>query len=207
MKKPLVFGVCLLLGLLGMALPTAADDFAPPPDMNELLEFRAMKGLLLAQVSDEDPPIRGEGHHRRMMERMQQKKHLEQLRMLKILELLELSEDQEVPFLIAFNGMRKKQRELDGRINQLVDTLAREIHEGSADEARINSLIDRALELEKVKHQKMMEFIDRARTMLTAEQVGKLVIFRKRFESELLERIGRFRQGMGKGMGRGPDGG
>jgi hypothetical protein len=41
----------------------------------------------------------------------------------------------------------------------------------------------------------MFEFHDRARSMLTPEQSGKLMIFHKRFESQLLERLGRFREG------------
>ena len=39
-----------------------------------------------------------------------------------------------------------------------------------------------------------MEFLTEARRILTPEQFGKLVVFHKRFESEILERLGRFRE-------------
>ena len=144
----------------------------------------------------------GEGMHRGMGQRMpgehmEQRKHLEQLRILKMLELLNLTEEQEVPFLTAFNRMREDLRGLEEQANLLIDSLAAELQPGNAEESRLRSLIGRIKEVDRRKHDRLMSFIDESEAMLTAEQTGKLMIFQRRFEMELLEQVGRFRRGIG----------
>ena len=131
------------------------------------------------------------------MEHMEQRKHLEQLRILKMLELLDLSKEQEVPFLTAFNSMREDLRDFEAQANQLTDTLAAELQSGGTDESRLRSLISRIKDVDRRKYERLMSFVDEADKMLTVEQVGKLLIFQRRFEAELLEQVGRFRRGMG----------
>lgn len=123
-----------------------------------------------------------------------QMKHLEQLRMLKMLELLDLEEDQEVEFLTFFNRMRSDQRDREEQINALVDSIALQVESDSPDVGELNRLADRSIKLEDEKHEKFIEFLAEARRILTPEQFGKLVVFHKRFESEILERLGRFRE-------------
>ena len=148
---------------------------------------------------------RGGGPHM-PMEGMGQRKHLEQLRILKMLELLDLSKAQEVPFLTAFNSMREDLRNSEKQANQLIDTLATELQSGDSEEARLRSLIGRIKDIDRRKYERLMAFVDQAEKMLTVEQVGKLLIFQKRFEAELLEQIGRFRRGMGDPAGPGDPG-
>jgi hypothetical protein len=147
------------------------------------------------------------GGPRMPMEGMKHRKHLEQLRILKMLELLDLSKEQEVPFLTAFNSMREDLRGFEEQANQLIDTLASALQSDNSEESRLRSLIGRIKDVERRKYDRLMAFVDKAETMLTAEQVGKLLIFQRRFEAELLEQVGRFRRGMGNPAGPGnPEG-
>jgi hypothetical protein len=147
----------------------------------------------------EDTP--GPHHGRMSPQRMEmQRKHLEQLRMLKMLELLNLDGDQEIPFLKAFNDVRQQHRDLDELVRQRMDELADGIQAGDLGDKEIYSLVGQINDLEKQKTNVTDNFLDKARGMLTAEQFGKLVIFQKRFEVQLLERLGRFREGRRQGM-------
>jgi len=156
----------------------------------------AVANLSFAQRAD--PRHDGTGaDYRREGLGMEQRKHLEQLRILKMLELLDLSKEQELPFLTAFNSMREDLRNLEEQANQLIDTLATALESGKSEEPRLRSLIGRIKDVDRRKYERLMSFVDQAETMLTAEQVGKLLIFERRFEAELLEQVGRFRRGMG----------
>ena len=140
------------------------------------------------------PPEPGEFGKRR--------KHLEQLRMLKMLELLNLNEEQEVPFLAAFNDVRRRHRELESEIESTLEKLSRSIETEDVDDGNVYRLVDRVVGLEQQKHEITKGFLTQTREMLTAEQYAKLVIFHKRFEVELLERLSRFREHRGQGQGR-----
>jgi Spy/CpxP family protein refolding chaperone len=128
------------------------------------------------------------------------RKHLEQLRLLKLLELLDLEEDQETAFIVAFRSLRKDLRALDEERSEVVEQLSTGLKEGGLAEAETMRLIDRTLELGEKRHQRMSAFVTEARTLLTPDQLGKLVVFHDRFEYELLERVKAFH---GRG-GRGP---
>jgi hypothetical protein len=93
--------------------------------------------------------------------------------------------------------MREDLRGLEEQANLLIDSLAAELQPGNAEESRLRSLIGRIKEVDGHKHDRLMSFIDESEAMLTAEQTGKLMIFQRRFEMELLEQVGRFRRGMG----------
>lgn len=154
-----------------------------------------------------DPRHNGIGaDHRREGLGMEHRKHLEQLRILKMLELLDLSKDQELPFLTAFNSMREDLRGFEKQANRLIDTLATALESGKSEEPRLRSLIGRIKDVDRRKYERLMSFVDQAETMLTVEQVGKLLIFQRRFEAELLEQVGRFRRGMGNPPGPGDSG-
>ena len=201
MKTLWLLGLLSLIGLTGLSAQTP-DDGCPAglkPGLSGEVKLAMLEHMMFAQAPGDKPSMRGDGPPWRGMEQGRQRKHLEQLRMLKMLELLELGEDQEIEFLTAFNAMRRDQRQLEEVSRMVTDSLAGELRDGNALEARLNSLIDRVLALQNKKHQQRIDFVEQSRAMLTAEQIGKLVIFQKRFESEILERIGRFRKGMGPG--------
>jgi hypothetical protein len=200
LKTTLVALVIAALGVSGGLRAQDSEGQTPPPQPN----MPCMQGemfLAQGQMGDDTPGY----HHGRMNpERMEmQRQHLEQLRMLKMLELLNLSEDQEIPFLRAFNDVQKKHRDLEQQVRQRLDELAKGIQAGDMADSEIYSLVGQINDLDKQKAKVTDDFLAQARGMLTAEQFGKLVIFQKRFEVELLERLGRFREGRRQGMGGG----
>jgi hypothetical protein len=203
--------IIVLLGLLfasGVSVNAQGEGSAPcsPPPGECMMRPGNFEAFLFAQGPGGEGMMRRGGRPDMPGPNMEQRKHLEQLRILKMLELLNLSKEQEVPFLTAFNRMREDLRGFEEQANQLTDSLAAELQSGKAEESRLRSLISRIKEFDQKKHERLMSFIDQSETMLTTEQVGKLMIFQRRFERELLEQVGRFRRGMhGPGAPDNPD--
>ncbi|MEA3297008.1 MAG: hypothetical protein U9R56_04015 [candidate division Zixibacteria bacterium] len=167
-----------------------------------------------AQTSNDFPffqPMRERGfgrHSGRDDGLAKQRKHLEQLRLLKLLELLDLSEDQELEFITAFSAMRRKLRNLERDKSDLMILLAEGLRERTLSDSEVYDLIDNIVQTDKQKIGEIAEFRKKAREILTAEQLGRLIVFNDRFEYELLERVRAFheRHPGGRGAGTGnPD--
>lgn len=135
-----------------------------------------------------------------------QRKYIEQLRLLKLLELLDLDQDQEVPFITAFNSMRRDGSDLDNRRAALTEQLADGLREQTISDEQTYDLIDKIATIESQKRKLMVAFLKHARDILSAPQLGRLVVFQDRFELELLERVQAFRKRGHRGMGPGSPG-
>ncbi len=121
-------------------------------------------------------------------------RHVEQLRTLKLLELLDLGEDQEVEFITRFSKFRKSLRAINEEKESHITKLAEGLHDGQLTDSQINDLIDSIREVGDRLRVESGRFIDDCRGMLTAPQLGKLVVFEMKFERELLGRIRAFRE-------------
>jgi hypothetical protein len=135
-----------------------------------------------------------------------QGKYIAQLRLLKLLELLDMDKDQEAPFITAFHAMRKEGSDLDSRHVALTEQLADGLREQTISDQQTYDLIDRITTIELQKRELMVMFLSQAREILTARQLGRLVVFQDRFELELLERVQAFRRGSRRGMNPGSPG-
>jgi Spy/CpxP family protein refolding chaperone len=146
--------------------------------------------IMLAQAPPDNPdfPMPGRAERR----------HLEQLRMLKLLELLDLSEDQELPFLTAFQAMRRQQQQLDTERRDLLEKLADGVKDTSMTTTEIEKAIDRLQHLHDQHASVMRSFITESRSILTTEQMAKMIIFQERFEYELLKKLRGFRDRTGR---------
>jgi len=142
-----------------------------------------------------------------------QRKHIEQLRLLKMLELLDLTDQQEIPFLTALNEARQQREEFEKSNRERIEALAEGLESKTLTDAQIYKLVDDITNGLKLQLQNVDGFLAKSRGILTAEQYGKLVIFQMRFEVEMLEQLGRFRefrrqgQSQDKGRGLGQDSG
>ena len=189
------WSVVVLLFISLSPVDTRGGGCAPPRQGEMIAE-----GLLWAiepparQMPDAPPMGGGRAEMRVRPDMERQRRHLEQLRLLKLLEVLDLSDNQEEPFLSAFRAMRKAQRALDERKGDLIGRLSLQIQNSSKDDKKVNALVDSVVSIEDEKRVAIRGFFDKARTILTAEQAGKLVIFQERFEYELLERVREFRE-------------
>lgn len=186
----------ILLCLVSLSpVDTRGGGCASPRECEIIAE-----GLLWAieppacQMPDVPPMGGGMSDMRRRPDMERQRRHLEQLRLLKLLEVLDLRDNQEEPFLSAFRTMRKTQRTLDEQKGELLGRLSLQIQSSSKDDRRVNALVDSVVSLEDQKRVAIRAFFDKARTILTAEQAGKLLVFQERFEYELLERVREFRE-------------
>ena len=135
-----------------------------------------------------------------------QRKYIEQLRLLKLLELLDLDQNQEVPFITAFHAMRQEGCDLDSRRVALTEQLADGLREQTISDKQTYDLIDKIVAAELQKRELMVAFLSQAREILSARQLGGLVVFQDRFELELLERVQAFRKLGRRGMGPGSPG-
>jgi len=142
----------------------------------------------------QDPRFQGQGRMGGQRRMQQQRKHLEQLRMLKMLELLDLDENQEVGFLTTYRNMRQDLQQIDETRAKLVDELAQGLGADSISDAAVNDLVDKILQADDQRRQVHREFIQSTGTLLTPQQLGRLVIFHERFERELLDQVRAFRE-------------
>ena len=156
--------------------------------------------LLLAQLDEQpDRSGYGEGRDRRFdhgRKGLQHKfgKHIEQFRILKLLELLDLREDQELEFITAFQSMRRERRQLHEKRISLVDELADGLRTETVPDMEINRLIREISKLGNQQERVMEDFLSEAQKILTPSQLGRFIVFRERFEFELLEAVKAFRE-------------
>jgi hypothetical protein len=204
----IVFSGSMLLG----AANAAADDEVSSMPRHMRSEAWATHSLLVA-MQDEPPPgpaddsgWRRGGPPSSPEAEERRRRHMEQFRTLKLLELLNLNEDQEVEFLVMFRSVRRDLQDLELRKDTLLEQLAAGIREGNLSDGEIDGLIDAILKVEDDRREAYGRFLDEARGMLTAEQVGKVVIFHERFELELLKAVRGFRERHGGGLGPGDAG-
>lgn len=185
----------ILLAALTSALAQQEEYAGQPPDN----ESRRHAEQLLSQLAE---PPGGPGMPQSFSEenQPQRRRQLEQLRLIKLLETLDLSEEQEGPFIQAFQALRRANRDLDRQREQVLRQLSEGVNEGAVGKEQVavatRSLIDnghRRVELHD-------QFIARVQALLTPEQTARLLLFQEHFEREMLERIREFR---GQGGGRG----
>ncbi len=139
------------------------------------------------------PQRMGKGPRLGRMEPEQRRKYVEQFRLLKLLELLDLKEEQEAKFIESFRSMRRQQRKIEQDRAELMQEISEELERNRVDDARIISAADQLLALDERRREVMANFLGKARTLLTPEQVARLILFQERFELELLERVREFR--------------
>jgi len=141
---------------------------------------------------------------RKMMEQGMRRRQLEQFKMLKLLELLDLQEDQEVDFIQAYRQMRREEKELMERHRGILTEVGEGVKSENFSDDDFNQRIDDMLRLENERRELEDRFVVRCREFLTPGQVAKFLVFRWRFEQEMLRSLGRFGRGEGKQGGPGP---
>jgi len=148
--------------------------------------------LILGSMSAwaQDPmPMPGCG-----MERMRQDKNLENLRMLKLLELLELDDKQSPEFIGVFAAFRKEGKEINQEIQSRIDSLAELLKSGNPSEDEIRARMAKIDDLKSERELKLKEFHNNVSKILTAVQMGRMVVFEERFEGELIGCVRGFRE-------------
>ncbi|MBU8932564.1 MAG: hypothetical protein KOO62_01020 [candidate division Zixibacteria bacterium] len=185
-----LISIIILAAVVMLAWPGAnavADETVSSPERNSEKQIDAWPDhdCYLAQVDESTSPV--QNHKPR-----QRRKHIEQLRLLKLLELLDLSPDQETQFIVAFRQFRKGLRGIHRARVEIIDQLATGLKDNSLAPKNIYEFI---ANLEKLAVERRIQdktFIEKARELLDARQLGKLVIFQERFEQALIEDVKAF---------------
>jgi hypothetical protein len=199
----------LLIVLLGLVLSPLSTGRAQESDPN--FDWWWDTSCMLAQAEGDTTfptDTEAERMHRRgrkMMEQgLQRRRQLEQFKLLKLLELLDLQEDQEVDFIQAYRQMRREEKELMERHRTILNEVGEGVHSQNFSDDDYNRRIDDMLRLENDRRELEDRFVTRCREFLTPEQVAKFLVFRWRFEQEMLRSLGRFGRGDGGPGGPGP---
>jgi Spy/CpxP family protein refolding chaperone len=152
-----------------------------------------MTGSLMAQPDSAPPPpeFRGGGPHhgwRQMAESM------ENLRLLKLLDAVDLTEEQSAKFIPLFQSFRKEFKQSLDQRRELVGQLADLVDSGASD-ADLNAGIQKLVDLRDKMDKQQDDFLTECRGILNMKQLARLVIFRERFEREILQSLKEFRKG------------
>lgn len=127
-------------------------------------------------------------------ERNKHTKNLENLRMLKLLELLELDDDQSAKFINMFVSFRKKIRQINMELQSEVEGLVELLKTDEPSDEEITAKLTEIDGLKMKREAEKKKFHDDVREILTAVQLGRMVVFEERFERELIESMRGFRE-------------
>jgi|GEM_PF-5273345 len=119
----------------------------------------------------------------------EKRKHLEQFRMEKLLELLNLDKKSEKTFVNLFQQHRQEQRKLKRQRIILINDLADTLKFNNSNVSVIKNMIIKINELDKQEFELRQQFLNRIKTVLTPQQLGKMYVFHDRFEFEILEKM------------------
>lgn len=118
----------------------------------------------------------------------ERRERLQDLYVWKLLEVLDLSTEQSDRFLPTLREMQKQEAALkeqkDRLLNQLEEALRQE-----EDSRTISNLVGEAQTTARQSVQVREDFFNRAKGILSVQQLGKLVLFHDRFDKHLREMI------------------
>ena len=125
--------------------------------------------LLLAQPDASPPPA---------LEK------LEQLRKMKLIEVLNLKEEEAIRFFARYKEFRGAEQKLMKERGQLIDDLE-QLVKSDAKETDINKKMDEMAEVDKKILNQRWDTARNLRDILSAKQIGTLVIFEQKFMQEV----------------------
>ncbi len=118
---------------------------------------------------------------------------LEQLRKVRMIEMLDLKEDQSVRFFARLNDHDNARRALRKERSDVLDKIERLVR-NHGDEQEYDPLFKDVLDLDRKLGDENRSFFESLKDVLTTEQRGKLLLFERKFESELREAMREARQ-------------
>ncbi len=121
-------------------------------------------------------------------------KKIEELERVKLIEALNMDEQTTLKFFARRNEYRQKQVSLFQKSNELLNNLDKEINNGKSDNSEIKKFIKEYLEIEKKISSNKEDFIKSLKDILTTEQIGKYIVFERKFRDEIREVIFRERR-------------
>jgi hypothetical protein len=111
---------------------------------------------------------------------------LQDLAIWKMLEVLDLSQEQTDKFLPALREMQKQEARLQEERKKMFDELERAMTQGGG-EKEVRQIISQVRQLGRQGEEIRERFFTQAESILTIQQLGRLVLFQDRFERRMRE--------------------
>ncbi len=121
-------------------------------------------------------------------------KKIEELERVKLIEALNMDEQTTLKFFARRNEYRHKQIGLFQKSNELLGDLDKEVNKEKTDGGEIKKLIQEYLNIEDKISDNRDNFVKSLNNILSPEQIGKYLVFERKFRDEIRDVIFRERR-------------
>lgn len=117
---------------------------------------------------------------------MKNRDKLEQLEKIKLIEALDLNEESSIRFFARRNDSKKEIQELERKSENLISELEKTFNSESKNQNENQKiLISEILKTRESIELKRNQFLNSLNDILSIEQIGKLIVFEKKFRDEI----------------------
>ncbi len=131
---------------------------------------------VLNYAQEDWPPKRGNGPG----------KKIEELEKIKLIDALNLDEETSAKFFARRNEHRQKLDQLDDQLDDRIKKLEETVNNSKdSDDPQIKKMLDEIHSLQLKMDEEKEKFITSLHDLLSYRQIGKLIIFEKKFHEEI----------------------
>ncbi len=117
---------------------------------------------------------------------MKNREKLEQLEKIKLIEALDLDEETSIRFFARRNDSKKEIQELEIKAEDIISELEKSFNSENKNQSENQKqLISEMLKTRESIELKRNQFIDSLNDILSVDQIGKLIVFEKKFRDEI----------------------
>ncbi len=126
---------------------------------------------------------------------------IEQWKKVRMIEMLDLNEEQSVRFFARMNEHEKLERALRQERGEILDRLERMVR-GGAEESDYAKAFAQVRDVDTRMEGERRQFFDGLKDILSTKQRAQLMLFERRFDSELRQAMRELRRREGRGVER-----
>ncbi|RPI64869.1 MAG: hypothetical protein EHM44_02410 [Ignavibacteriales bacterium] len=117
---------------------------------------------------------------------MKNREKLDQLEKIKLIEALDLDEETSIRFFARRNDSKKEIQELEMKAEDIISELEKSFNSENKNQSENQKqLISEMLKTRESIELKRNQFISSIYDILTVEQIGRLIVFEKKFRDEI----------------------
>ena len=165
-------------------------------NMNKLIFVIALTFVFVSVVLSQDLRQEGVAHRRRAP-----MKKIEELEKIKLLDVLNLDEATSAKLFTRRNQNRTKIWDIEDKINEDLQNIELEVKKGKdADVSKFQKMNENYLNLSMEVEKERLNFVRSLSDILTPEQIGKYIVFERKFREEIRDLLmkERIRRNKGK---------
>jgi Spy/CpxP family protein refolding chaperone len=137
----------------------------------------AMMLMTLVLHAQPGPPMDGPGRER-----------IERFRRMRLIEILDLKEEQSVRFIARYNEFENNRRDLNKQRDEILDKIERLVR-NNAEEKEIEKVFPEVEAIGRKIGEERLKFFNSLADLLSVQQRAKLLLFERRFETELRDAV------------------